>query len=95
MEPDSLPYSEHPFRQCMQAAMAASITGGSALAERAVDEFVAAHDGPDQQMGALRVLEEELISLLRSTSGEHFSTANSLIDFVDARMRALRLSQRR
>ena len=83
------------IKRCIQAVMAASVSGGSAFAERAVEEFVAAHDGPDQQMGALRVLDQELISLLSSTSGEDFNVANGLIEYVDARMHTLRVSQKR
>jgi hypothetical protein len=68
--------------------------GGIALAENAVDELVAAHNGPDQQMGALRALELALISRLRSATGEYFIFANNMIELLDARMRILRVSQK-
>ena len=82
-----------PLEQCVQVVSAACHTGGIALAENAVDELVAAHNGPDQQMGALRALELELISRLRSATGEYFIFANNMIEF-HTRMRILRVSQK-
>ena len=81
-----------PLEQCVQVVSAACHTGGIALAENAVNELVAAHNGPDQQMGALRALELELISRLRSATGEYFIFANNMIELLDARMRILRVS---
>jgi hypothetical protein len=83
-----------PLEQCVQVVSAACHTGGIALAENAVDELVAAHNGPDQQMGALRALELELISRLRSATGEYFIFANNMIELLDARMRILRVAQK-
>ena len=83
-----------PLEQCVQVVSAPCHTGGIALAENAVDELVAADNGPDQQMGALRALELELISRLRSATGEYFIFANNMIELLDARMRILRVSQK-
>jgi hypothetical protein len=55
------------------------------VAEKAIADLLAVHEDADQQIKALRALEEELILVLRSTSGERFDRANKLIDLIDAR----------
>jgi hypothetical protein len=64
------------------------------VAEKAIDDLLAVHEDADQQIKALRTLEEELISVLRSTSGERFDRANKLIDLIDAWVRTIRVSQK-
>lgn len=64
------------------------------IAQKAIDDLLAVHEDADQQIKALRTLEEELISVLRSTSGERFDRANKLIDLIDARVRTIRVSQK-
>lgn len=64
------------------------------IAQKAIDDLLAVHKDADQQIKALRTLEEELISVLRSTSGERFDRANKLIDLIDARVRTIRVSQK-
>jgi hypothetical protein len=64
------------------------------VAEKAIDNLLAVHEDADQQIKALRTLEEELISVLRSTSGERFDRANKLIDLIDAWVRTIRVSQK-
>ena len=64
------------------------------IAQKAIDDLLAAHEDADQQIKALRTLEEELILVLRSTSGERFDRANKLIDLIDVRSRTIRVSQK-
>jgi hypothetical protein len=60
------------------------------LAEKTVDESVAAHEVSDGQTGALHVLERVLTRTSKSASGAKLEFANPVIDYVDAPMRALR-----
>ena len=64
------------------------------IAQKAIDDLLAVHEDADQQIKALRTLEEELIFVLRSTSGERFDRANKLIDLIDVRVRTIRVSQK-
>jgi hypothetical protein len=64
------------------------------VAEKAIADLLAVHEDADQQIKALRALEEELILVLRSTSGERFDRANKLIDLIDPRVRTIRVFQK-
>ena len=64
------------------------------IAQKAIDDLLAIHEDANQQLNALRTLEEELIFVLRSTSGERFDLANKLIDLIDMRSRTIRVSQK-
>jgi hypothetical protein len=64
------------------------------IARKAIDDLLAIHEDPNQQLNALRTLEEELIFVLRSTSCERFDLANKLIDLIDVRSRTIRVSQK-
>jgi hypothetical protein len=64
------------------------------MAQRAIGDLLAVYEDKNQQINVLRTLEEELIWILRSTSGERFSRANELIDLLDERSRTIRVSQK-
>jgi hypothetical protein len=85
-----------PVPQLFMDALASASDPASpvVVAEKAIDDLLAVQEDADQQIEALRTLEEELILVLRSTSGERFDRANKLIDLIDARVRKIRVSQR-
>ena len=64
------------------------------IAQKTIDDLLAIHEDANQQLNALRTLEEELILVLHSTSGERFDRANKLIDLIDAWVRTIRVSQK-
>lgn len=81
-----------PIDKCMQTLrilIAEHAPNGIVLAERAVNEFITAHEGPNRQTGALHVLEQELNPIWLSAKGEQLSFVNVVIDYVGARVRAL------
>jgi hypothetical protein len=61
------------------------------VAQKAIDDLLSVYSDGNQQISALRTLEEELILVLRFSSGERFDLANELID---ARLRTIRVSQK-
>jgi hypothetical protein len=85
-----------PVPQLFMDALASASDPASpvVVAEKAIDDLLAVQEDADQQIEALRTLEEELILVLRSTSGERFDRANKLVDLIDARVRTIRVSQK-
>jgi hypothetical protein len=84
-----------PLPLCMGAFIAESEAAkGIVLAESAIDAFIAAHSDLNEQMRALRTLEDKLISVLQCASGDRFDVANKIIGLVDARLRTIRLSRK-
>lgn len=83
-----------PIEKCMQA-MRALVADASpnaiVLAERAIDEFIAAHEGPDRQTGALHVLEQELTPIWRASTGPQLNFCNVVMEYAEARMRSLQV----
>jgi hypothetical protein len=78
----------------MGASIAESEAAKGIVLVSAIDAFIAAHSDLNEQMSALRTLEDELISVLQCASGDRFDVANSIIGLVDARLRTIRLSQK-
>ncbi len=66
-----------------------------AVAQKAIDDLLSAFGDGNQQINALRTLEEKLILVLHSGSGERFELANELIELIDARSRTIRVSQKK
>lgn len=64
------------------------------VAQKAIDDLLSVYSDGNQQISVLRTLEEELILVLRFSSGERFDLANELIELIDARLRAIRVSQK-
>jgi hypothetical protein len=81
-----------PLEKCMQTLnvlIAQGDSNGIPLAEKAINEFIAAHDGPHRQTGGLHVLEQELTPVWRKAEGAQLDFANVVIEYVDNRMRGL------
>ena len=55
---------------------------GIALAERAIDQLIAAQDGPPRQVRALHTLEEMLTPIWKSATGRQLNFVNVLFDYV-------------
>lgn len=66
-----------------------------AVAQKAIDDLLSVFGDGNQQINALRTLEEKLILVLHSGSGERFELANELIELIDARSRTIRVSQKK
>jgi hypothetical protein len=66
-----------------------------AVAQKAIDDLLSVFGDGNQQINALRTLEEKLILVLHSGSGERFELANELIQLIDARSRTIRVSQKK
>jgi hypothetical protein len=66
-----------------------------AVAQKAIDDLLSVFDDGNQQINALRTLEEKLILVLHSGSGERFELANELIQLIDARSLTIRVSQKK
>jgi hypothetical protein len=64
------------------------------VAQKAIDDLLSVYSDGNQQISVLRTLEEELILVLRFSSGERFDLANELIELIDARLRTIRVSQK-
>jgi hypothetical protein len=84
-----------PLERCLQVLwplVQASETNGIVLAERAIDEFLAApaHEGSNRQTGALNILERHLIDVSRGASGASADFAETVIQYVEAKARNLR-----
>lgn len=81
---------DFPVEQCARSIVGAYDSGGIAKAAQAIDVFTAGFNGR-AQLGALHALEQEIIFLLRSASGEWFDFVNNVIEVIDARLRASRV----
>ena len=66
-----------------------------AVAQKAIDDLLSVFGDGNQQINALRTLEEKLILVLHSGSGERFELANELIELIDARSLTIRVSQKK
>jgi hypothetical protein len=66
-----------------------------AVAQKAIDDLLSVFGDGNQQINALRTLEEKLILVLHSGSGERFELANELIELIDVRSRTIRVSQKK
>ena len=66
-----------------------------AVAQKAIDDLLSVFGDGNQQINALRTLEEKLILVLHSGSSERFELANELIELIDARSRTIRVSQKK
>ncbi len=66
-----------------------------AVARKAIDDLLSVFGDGNQQINALRTLEDKLILVLHSGSGERFELANELIELIDARSRTIRVSQKK
>jgi hypothetical protein len=62
---------------------------GIPLAERAIDELVAAQDGPPRQVRALHMLEERLTPIWKFATGKQLNFVNVLFDYIATYRKAL------
>ncbi|HXW26089.1 MAG TPA: hypothetical protein VEK73_15200 [Xanthobacteraceae bacterium] len=91
-----------PLEKCLQTLrplIQAGDTNGLVLAERAIDEFVAAHKGyPEayegqRQTGGLNVLQQQLTDIWKTLpTGQSLDFANTVSEYVDRKLRELRES---
>jgi hypothetical protein len=81
-----------PLEKCM-SMLRVLIKEGNAqalpLAERAINEFIAAHDGTLHKSDALGVLEGEILDF-GETKGPSDLFVNMLLDYIDDRIIGLR-----
>jgi hypothetical protein len=62
---------------------------GIPLAERAIDELIAAQDGGPRQIHALRLLQERLTPIWESATGKQLNFVNVLFDYMAMSLKAL------
>jgi hypothetical protein len=62
---------------------------GIPLAEQAIDQLIAAQDGPSRQIRALHMLEEKLTPIWESATGKQLNFLNVLFDYVATSMTTL------
>jgi hypothetical protein len=73
----------------MDTLLGASYPARLAFAQKAIDDLLSVFGDANQQINVLRTLEEELILVLHSGSGERFDLANALIELIDARSKTI------
>jgi hypothetical protein len=74
-----------PIDKCMttlRLLISEANPNGIALAERAIDQLIAAQDGPPRQVRALHMLEEMLAPMWKSATGKQLNFVNVLFDYV-------------
>ena len=82
-----------PLEKCLQTLRVLIDVGDVRAierAERAVDAFVASHDGPDRQTEALKVLDQEVTSLAQDKPDRSFEFVETILGYVDERVQELR-----
>ena len=81
-----------PLEKCVQPLQFLIARGdiqGIGLAEKAIDEFMAGHNGPDRQAGALNDLTVRLVAETKNAAGQSVLFAEAVFDYIDKRLRAL------
>ena len=87
-----VPECSSPVQQFMQVLSGLGDSGcRTDLAQKTIDAFLTGRNTLNEQLVALRALDDELISRLQNTSGNEFDVTNTMIGYVDVRLRALRV----
>jgi len=90
-----VPECSFPVQQFMQVLSKLRYSGGRTdVAQKAIDELMVGRNTLNEQLLALRALDDELIYCLQNTSGNEFDVTNTLFGYVDVRLRALRVLQK-
>jgi|SRR5262245_17590219 len=74
-----------PIDKCLQTLQVLVRAGdikAIGLAEKAIDEFVAAHDGRDRQTDALNTLDRNLVLLRKRVSGLSVEFVDVVFDYI-------------
>jgi len=66
---------------------------GIPLAEQAIDQLIAAQDGPSRQIRTLHMLEEKLTPIWESATGKQLNFLNVLFDYITTSMTAFNSTQ--
>ena len=77
-----------PLEKCLQTLRSLIDVGDVQAieqAKRAIDEFVASHDGPDRQIAALDILDQEVTSF----SQDEPDQLVEILGYIDERVREL------
>ena len=74
--------------QRLRALIASGDDGGIALAEKAVNEYLASFPIA-QRAGALHLLQDAIAPLWQASSGGQTEFINMVLEYTDSRMRAL------
>lgn len=83
-----------PIEKCMQTLRVLISSGdihAISLAKTAVDDFLAAHEDPNRQIGALNVLDAELVALRQKADGSSAAFVDTLLEYLDKKMATLRI----
>ena len=81
-----------PLAKCLQTLRGLIDVGdvqSIAQAKRAIDEFVASHDGPDRQIAALDILDQEVTSFSQNEPDRSFELVETILGYIDERVREL------
>jgi hypothetical protein len=82
-----------PLEKCLQT-LRGLIDAGDVQAieqaERAIDGFVAAHDGPDRQIAGLEILDKEVMSFSQNEPDQSFELVEAILGYIDRRVQELR-----
>ena len=76
--------------QTLQALVKAGDIKAIGLAEKAIDEFVAAHVGRDRQTDALNTLDRNLVLLRKQVAGPSAEFADVVFDYMGKKFATLR-----
>jgi hypothetical protein len=84
-----------PLKKCLQTLdilVRSGDVNGIPLAEKAIDEFLNAHDNPQGQSGALNVLDGELVAMRQQLppTGASADFMETIFSFIDKKMKELR-----
>ena len=82
-----------PLEKCLQTLRALIDVGdvqAISSAERAIDEFVACHEGRDRQTEALEVLDREVASRAQHKPDRSFELLETILGYIDGRVQELR-----
>lgn len=82
-----------PIDKCLQILQVLVKAGDIktiGLAENAIDEFVAEHDGRDRQTDALNMLDRNLVLLRKGVSGPSVEFVDVVFDYIGKQFAALR-----
>jgi hypothetical protein len=88
----SVQFSMSPIDKCMttlRLLIPEADPNGIPLAERAIDELIAAQDGGPRQTHALRLLQERLTPIWESATGKQLNFVNVLFDYMAMSLKAL------
>jgi hypothetical protein len=80
-----------PLEKCLQplrVLVASGDDGSIVLAEKAVDEYLAAFP-VNQQASALHALQDAIVPLWQASTGGQTELINMVLEYTDNRMRAL------